>query len=239
MEAEFSGLFEHGVAYVDRIMEMTFNPFWYDVLSCLKLLWTDLKIVIPENVLLTPLWYNDSLQLPIKKEWLSKGITHISDILDINLQPLSLHDFNSMYGVKNNFLDYDYVCRKVKIYLDNKIMPFNWPTKPYNSMLNIILSLDTKGVSNIYKLLIGKNVSVVENATIKWNEKLDFQLNAFSVKRIFSKIKMFDDVYLRYIQFRTLHRRFFTNNILVKMKQKPSILCDFVKTRKIQMSICS
>ena len=55
MEAEFSGLFTYGVAYVNRIIEMTFNPFWNDVLCGLKLLWKDLKIVIPENVLLTPL----------------------------------------------------------------------------------------------------------------------------------------------------------------------------------------
>ena len=38
---------------------------------------------------------------------------------------------------------------------------------------------------------------------------------------------MFDDVYLRYIQFRTLHRRFFSNNILFKMYQKTLNLCDF------------
>ena len=46
---------------MNKILEMTFNPFWYDVLSSLVPLWDDLKIVIPENVLLTPLWYNDSL----------------------------------------------------------------------------------------------------------------------------------------------------------------------------------
>ena len=111
------------MAYLDRIMEMTFNPLWYDVLSSLKLLWTDLKIITPENVLLTPLWYTDSLQLPIKREWLAKGITHISDILDRNLQPMSLKDFETVYRVKTNFLDYGYVSRKVKLYLDNKIMP--------------------------------------------------------------------------------------------------------------------
>ena len=229
MEAELSGLFTYGVAYLNRIIEMTFNPFWNDVLSGLKWLWTDLKIVIPENVLLTPLWYNDSLQLPIKKEWLLKGITNISDILDVNLKPLLLHDFSSIYGVKTNFLEYGQVCKKVKLYLENKILPFHLPTKPYNSILNVILSMDTKGVSNIYKLFKGKNTSVLENATNKWNEKIDFQLDVFSVKKSFSNIKKFDDVYLRYIQFRTLHRRFFTNNILFKMKQKSSILCDFCK----------
>ena len=38
---------------------------------------------------------------------------------------------------------------------------------------------------------------------------------------------MFDDIYLRYIQFRTLHRRFFTNDLLHKMKIKYSQTCDF------------
>ena len=37
---------------------------------------------------------------------------------------------------------------------------------------------------------------------------------------------MVDDVYLRYIQFRTLHRRFYTNDILFKMKIKNSSLCE-------------
>ena len=37
---------------------------------------------------------------------------------------------------------------------------------------------------------------------------------------------MFDDIYLRYIQFRTLHRRFYTNNILFKMRIKDSPLCN-------------
>ena len=127
MDSVYSGLFKYGVAFLDRIMEMIFNPFWYYVLSSLKLLWTDLKIVIPENVLLTPLWYNDSLQLPIKKEWFAKGITKICDILDRNLQPMPLIDFTTMHRVKTNFLDYGYVCRKVKVYLITKSCPYKCP----------------------------------------------------------------------------------------------------------------
>ena len=41
---------------------------------------------------------------------------------------------------------------------------------------------------------------------------------------------MVEDVYLRYIQFRTLHRRFYTNDKLFKMKIKESSLCDMCKT---------
>ena len=38
-----------------------------------------------------------------------------------------------------------------------------------------------------------------------------------------------DDIYLRYIQFRTLHRRFYTNDILYKIKLKDSSLCEMCK----------
>ena len=73
-------------------------------------------------------------------------------------------------------------------------------------MLNVILSMDTKGVSHIYKLLTGRNSSITEKACYKWNEKLTSKVEVLSVKKSFSQRKMFDDVYLRYIQFRTLHR---------------------------------
>ena len=38
---------------------------------------------------------------------------------------------------------------------------------------------------------------------------------------------MFDDIYLIYIQFRTLHRRIFTNNLLFKMNKKDPPVFDF------------
>ena len=102
-------------------------------------------------------------------------------------------------------------------------MPLHNPIAPCNSMLNVVLLMDTKGVSHIYKLLIGRNSSIIEKACFNWNEKLTSKLEIFSVKKSLSRINMFDDVYLRYIQFRTMHRRFFTNNILFKMNKKTTM----------------
>ena len=93
--------------------------------------------------------------------------------------------------------------------------------------MNVILQKDIKGVSTIYKLLLSKNNSIVENASFKWNEKLGNVTESFDFKKSFTKLNMFDDIYLRYIQFRTLHRRFFTNNILFQMRIKNSPLCTF------------
>ena len=53
----------------------------------------DNKIQIPDNILLTPLWYNNSLQIPIKREWLDKGIYTVGDIPECNRQPMTIEDF--------------------------------------------------------------------------------------------------------------------------------------------------
>ena len=53
-----------------------------------------------------------------------------------------------------------------------------------------------------------------------------------SIGRYFKKISIIDDIYLRYIQFRTLHRRLYTNNILHKIGIKDSEMCSLCKTEK-------
>ena len=116
---------------------------------------------------------------------------------------------------------------KVKAFLQSRKKPLFSHSTTNNCLLNIILHKDIKGVSTIYKLLLSKNNSIIENACSKWNAKVGIVTETFVFKKSFSKINMFDDIYLRYIQFRTLHRRFFTNNILFKMRIKYSPLCIF------------
>ena len=57
--------------------------------------------------------------------------------------------------------------------------------------------------------------------------KKEKRIEVFSFRKSFSRLSMFDGIYLRYIQFRTLHRRFYTDNLLYKMGLKDSPLCDF------------
>ena len=90
-----------------------------------------------------------------------------------------------------------------------------------------ILQKDTKGVSTIYRLLLSKNNSIIEKAGNNWNEEVGHMSETFDFRKSFSRINMFDDMYLRYIQFRTLHCRFFTNNIHYEMRIEDSPLCDF------------
>ena len=137
------------------------------------------------------------------------------------------NDFEQKFQIQTNFLEYGAVVMKVKAFLQSREIPLYSHTTPNNCLLNIILHKDIKGVSTIYKLLLSKNNSIIENACSKWNAKVGNITEIFDFKKSFTKINMFDDIYLRYIQFRTLHRRFFTNNISFKMRIKDSPLCNF------------
>ena len=224
---DFDGLFKYGVDYIERLLEITSNSFWLNVLHSLKLLWKDGNIFVPENIFLTPLWYNSIFRLQIKKEWILKGVYTITDLLQDNGKILSQSDFEKKFQLRTNFLEYGAVSMKINTFLQSRETPLHNHIIPNNCMLNVILQKDTKGVSTIYKMLLGKNNSIIENACTKWNAKVGNVTENFDFKKSFSRISMFDDIYLRYIQFRTLHRRFYTNNILFKMRIKDSPLCNF------------
>ena len=53
----------------------------------------------------------------------------------------------------------------------------------------------------------------------KWNDKCDLLLDSFSLSKYFVKISMIYDIYLRDVLFRMLHRKFYINNILVKIRK--------------------
>ena len=64
----------------------------------------------------------------------------------------------------------------------------------------------------------------------KWDSKASLILNTTEVSKSFIHTNvLFDNVYLKYIQFRTLYHRFFTNDMLKKCNVKSSHVCDFCK----------
>ena len=79
---EFEDIFKFGNAFTESVMEISQVPFWADVLKSLKTLWSRNTTEKISNVFLTPIWYNDNLRIPLKHEWLNKGITIIADLLD-------------------------------------------------------------------------------------------------------------------------------------------------------------
>ena len=148
------------------------------------------------------------------------------------MKPYALRKFEDKFGIKTNFLEYGAFCKVIKNHLDQRELPMHIPLMPTNSCLNTVLSLDKKGVSNIYKIMLGKNKNILVETSDKWNEKMELSISSLSMGRSFKKILIIDDTYLRYIQFRTLHRRFYTNNVLHKIGITDSDICGLCKKEK-------
>ena len=227
---ELEGVFIYGPDYLERIDAMISNPFWINVIDSLKLLW-NCNFALERSVILeTPLWLNPIFKLQINREWKDKGITVISDLIDYSKKLYSMADFIQKYQVKTNFLEYARVSIKVNEYLNWRDTPEYREPRPKKSFLNSILSVDIKGESNLYKLLLPKGNQILGELSDKWVTKTELEFSNFELQKSFQlHHASFKDCYLKYTQFRTLHRRFFTNDKLHKMGIKPNNLCTFCK----------
>ena len=218
-----------GVDYVERVMELTSNKFWLDVLDSLKLLWSNNLIENKLCILNSPLWYNPTFRFPLRQEWLTKGITMVSDLLE-NKLVLSREDFENKYSVQINFLDFHHIKSTITDYLAwREKADLNEPI-PKNSALNMLLNMDNKGCAKMYKLLKGANTHILDNIITVWNKDSEYNLCTNDLSTSFNLHHAnYGDTYLKYIQFRTLHKRFYTNEKLFKMGIKTSSQCTFCK----------
>ena len=108
----------------------------------------------------------------------------------------------------------------IKYFPDQQEAPEYKPTRPFNSLINIILHRDSKGVSNLYKCMYSQKCDILGNICTKWYDRGGLIFSTHEIRSSFVKTHcLIDDIYLEYIQVRTLHHRFFTND-LFKIKIK-------------------
>ena len=75
---EWVDAFTFGPVYLDRIIEVTANKFWTDVIKSTQMLCQSEAVFDKEAMCNTPLWLHNYFQLPIKRDWLDKGINSIA-----------------------------------------------------------------------------------------------------------------------------------------------------------------
>ena len=141
--------------------------------------------------------------------------------------PLTMLEFTTKYHVKTNFLEYHAIISKIRKYIEWRDVPLHEEEQPVNSALNTILNTSVKGSSKLYTLLKSSSEHISDIASERWNEKTDLNLLSFSLRPSFNyHHHRYKDTYLKYIQFRPLHHRFYTNDLLFKMGIKNSNLCS-------------
>ena len=225
---ELSEAFKFGLLYLDRIIETTSNKFWIDVIKSTQMLWQSNAINDREVICNTPLWLHESFKTPIKREWLDKGINSIADFLGPTKVTLTMDQFVEHHRVKTNFLEYNNICFKIKKNLEWKEVPLRFETLPRNSTLNMLVNLNTKGCSRLYSKIKGSNSNILDSIVEKWSA---IDTDSLSLSRSFSKHHIhYKDTYLKYLQFRTLHHRFYTNEKLLVMGLVQSDLCSMCKS---------
>ena len=155
----------------------------------------------------------------------------MNDLVDTYGRPMELLQFQNTFQVKTNFLEYGKVCILLKNFLIFEDFPEMKSPLPSNSYLNIVVHMDRKGVSNLYKTLQGRSYDIFEEACEKWNTKANLSLTPDEMSKSFKRHStLIDDSYAKYIQFRTLHQRFFTNDRLLKIGIKGNDMCNMCQT---------
>ena len=221
-------VFIYGPDILEKIKEMTSNKFWLDVIGSLEVMWQTEAVMGKTFIKNTPIWLNPVFSVPINRQWFKNGISTVSDFLGTMNVILPMDKFMEIHGVKTNFLDYHFITAKIKSFIEWKDLPLSEEDAPKNSALNTFLNQTKKGVSKIYSQMKTSSSHVLDTAVAKWCENTDFNLNSFEIGRSFHKHHLlYKDTYLKYIQFRTLHHRFYTNEKLFKMGLKKSGLCGF------------
>ena len=114
----------------------------------------------------TPIWYNPAFSLQIRREWKEKVMV-VSDVIDYLTVPLSLEDLIQKFDIKMNFLEYAKMTSSLNTHLDWRGFAELIELRPGNSFLNILLSIDTRGVSNLYHLLYQKGNQRLDELTTK------------------------------------------------------------------------
>ena len=176
----------------------------------------------------TPIWLNPTFSIQINREWLNNGISTIAYFLGTMNVVMSMEEFMTTHNVKTNFLDYNFVTSEIKKYIEWKEMLLYQESAPRNSALNVILNLSTKGTSKLYSIMKDSFSHVLDIAADKWNDNADLEIGSFSLDRSFQYHHLrYKDTYLKYIQFRTLHHRVYTKELLCKMGINNSNLCSF------------
>ena len=207
-------LFLFGNIYFDTIRENCTNQFWKDVIASCKLLYQCIWATGNINSKDMPIWYNQNVCTYFNREWFEHGIICVGDLFE-NSTLMSLEQLRDR-GLRCNFLEHEFLRRKI-IQLDMQLDPIPEIGPSLPVLLNAI-TLGGKGCSMIYKKLDITSYSVLLNVQDKWELILNEDVSLIEISRSFINIQKIPKcTYNKYVQFKIMHDRLNTRQLLYKM----------------------
>ena len=155
-------LYTKGGNYTNIKSDEIKNPFWKDLLKSWGIFCNSVRIQTLDDILYSPLWYNSNFQHGQNiyfKNWYSKGIRNVIDLLDADGNFYQFQQLQEQYNIQGTFLDYASLLRKIPaqwkqiIYQNNIICQALKPNVSRNCYINYLLR-DKKGCRTFYDILI-------------------------------------------------------------------------------------
>ena len=226
----FINYMQLGSEYFKFIASKINNNFWKDVfMSFYKFR----NIIDKEDdILFHSIWFNELIKVGNKtiyyRKWLEQGIMYVYDFLDENRQILKYRDFCDKFKIYPAFTLYYGVVRCLQHILDITNMNIvHYIFLPYRPKFIEIITKNTRGVRHIYDIFVYDDY-IRPKSEAKW--EIDFHEHHdiewwFKQNTLIKSVT--DDIYLRWFQYRIVHRIIGTNSFLYKIKLKASNLCTF------------
>lgn len=207
------------------------KTFWLQVYDAYKKLFYKVNPKSTAALLAEPVFYNENIKLGNKiisyQNWIDKGAWCIGHFFNENGQSLTYPEFKNRYSIASNFLTYSGLIQSIKRYLKHyKMHIIDNITSDTHASLTLIYSIH-KGTKLYYNTL-SENSSEAKCCK-KWTRHFNREMNW---KTCFLKLHKINDVKLKWLQLRIIHRILGTNVILKKMRITNSEQCTFCKQER-------
>ena len=221
-------IFLFGDMYLNTLLKTCTNQFWRDVILSYQSLYNSMwgaKNVIHNTM---PIWFNTKICTYFNKEWFEKGIMFVNDLF-VEGKFVTIEYLRNIIGVKCNFLGHAIIKSKV-MNLNVKVNTINFlPILP--EVLRII-QMNGNGCQNIYSIIQKKSDNIITTLKEKWEQLLNDEVSEEDIQNAFKITQKSPKcVYNRYVQFKILHVRLNTRQLLHKMKISDTNECIFCKNQ--------
>ena len=208
------------------------NMFWCDVFKSYHAVGRKVKLEDAEEIVSEPLFCSNNILIGgspfFYSEWLKKNVNTVGHLLNENGIFLTHVDFCARYGIVTDFLTYLGCVNAVKRYVSacglhiaNNVVQYQM-----SKVLRLICSV-VRGAKVMYDVLTCDEV--LPNCCKKWDEKTSKRVDW---KIIFKKVHCINDVKLKWLQIRILHRILGTNVTTMCMGIDANSDCTFCNNER-------
>ena len=155
------------------------NPFWKDVFKANNELWDKVEISNSKEVLAEPLFFNNKFKIGGNcfyfNEWSENQVLAVKDLVKEDGNFLSLEDFNQLYNLNVQFLEYYGCLSSIRQYLKKQGITIESKESQSQAKVHQTFIQAPKGSKIFYQILLSK--AETSTACTNWELLLERKVN--------------------------------------------------------------